>query len=128
MKLNREHFRALIFYDYRKGLTKQQCANQLHSIFGDEAPSLRSVSNWYNEFKNGRNSLEDGFRKGRPKSAVLPETVDAVREMINQDPHVTYRQIEASVGISSTSVHKILHEHLAMGKLNVCTTDLFNIF
>lgn len=31
--------------------------------------------------------------------------------------HVTYREIEASLGISSTSVHSILHEHLVIKKI-----------
>ena len=39
MELNREHFRAIIFYNFRRGLTQQQCIVELNSIFGDEAPS-----------------------------------------------------------------------------------------
>ena len=40
MKINREHFRAIIFYNFRRGLTQQQCTDELNSIFGDEAPSM----------------------------------------------------------------------------------------
>ena len=39
MGLNREHFRAIIFYNFLCGLTLQQCIDELNSIFGDEAPS-----------------------------------------------------------------------------------------
>ena len=38
MELNREHFRAIIFYNFRRGLTPQQCIAELNSIFGDEGP------------------------------------------------------------------------------------------
>ena len=38
MELNREHFCAIIFYNFRRGLTQQQCIDELNSIFGDEAP------------------------------------------------------------------------------------------
>jgi len=33
-----------------------------------------------------------------------------------QDRHVTCREIAASLGISFTSIHSILHEHLAVKK------------
>ena len=46
----------------------------------------------------------------------MSENIDAVRELIMPDRHVTYREIEASLGISSTSIHSILHVHLAVKK------------
>ena len=82
MKLNREHFRAIIFYNFRRGLTQQQCIDELNSIIGDEAPSRASVYRWYGELNQGRSSLQDEFRKGRPKSNVVPETIGAVRQLI----------------------------------------------
>ena len=30
MELKREHFRAIIFYNFRRGLTKQQCIDELN--------------------------------------------------------------------------------------------------
>ena len=38
MELNREHIRAIIFYNFRRGLTQQQCIDELNLIFGDEVP------------------------------------------------------------------------------------------
>ena len=46
MELNREHFRAIIFYNFRRGLTQQQCIDELNSSFGDEARSRTSVYRW----------------------------------------------------------------------------------
>ncbi|VDO30572.1 unnamed protein product [Haemonchus placei] len=93
MGLNREHFRASVFYNFRRGLTQQQCMDELSSTFGDEAPSTASVYRWYSEFTRGRSSLEDEFRGGRPKSVVVPETGDTVHKLILQERHVTYREI-----------------------------------
>ena len=75
------------------------------------------MKNWFNEFNCARRSLKDGDRQGRPKTAVVSENIDAERELIMQDRHVTYREIKASLGISSTSLHSILHEHLAVKKI-----------
>ena len=32
MELNREHFRVIIFYNFRHGLTQQQCIDDINSI------------------------------------------------------------------------------------------------
>ena len=86
-----------------------------NSIFDDEAPSRTSVYWWYGEFNRG-SSLQDEFREDRPKSVVVPETIDAVRQMILQDHHVTYCEIETTLGISGTSIHSILHVHITVKK------------
>ena len=117
MELNREHFRAIIFYNFRHGLTQQQCINELNSIFCDKAPSSTSVYRWYGEFNRGHSSLQDVFRKGHPKSVVVPETIDAVCQLILQDCHVTYHEIETTLSISGTNIHSILHEHLSVKKI-----------
>ena len=85
MELNREHFRVIL---------QQQCIDKINSIFGDEAPLRTSVYRWYGEFNRSRSSLQDEFREGRP--------IDAVRKLI--------LAINATLGISGTSLHSILHE------------------
>ena len=60
-------FVRLFFYNFRRGLTQQQSIDELNSIFGNEAPSRTSVYRWCGEFNRGRSSLQDEFRKGRPK-------------------------------------------------------------
>ena len=76
------------------------------------------MKNWFNEFNCGRRSLKDEVREGCPKKAVVSENIDGVRELIMQNRHVTYREIEASSGISFTSIHSILHEQLAVKKIS----------
>ena len=117
MEFNREYFCAIIFYNFRRGLTQQQCIDQLNSIFNDEAPSRTGVYRWYCEFNWGSSSLQDKFREGRPKSVIVSETIDAVPQLILQDHHVTYREIETTLGIIGTSIHSILHERLTVKKI-----------
>lgn len=117
MELNRENFRAIIFYNFRRQLSQQECLAELVSVFGNEAPHQSTISRWYGEFKRGRISLSDDPRAGAPKTAVTQENVDAVRKLIYEDRHVTYREIEASLGISKTSIQKILQEELCVKKL-----------
>lgn len=91
MELNREHFRAIIFHNFRRGLSQQECMDEFISLYGEEAPSRATVFRWYAEFNRGRTSLKDEFKEGRPKSVVVPENIDAVKHLILQNRHVTYR-------------------------------------
>ena len=117
MELTSGNFRAMIYYDIPRGLSEQECIDQLISTFGDEASSYSTVKRWYNEFNRGRHSLTDEFRKDRPKSVFGSENINAVQKLIIQDRHVAYCEIEATLGISFTNIYKILHEHLAMKKI-----------
>ncbi|CAH1995155.1 unnamed protein product [Acanthoscelides obtectus] len=95
MELNREHFRAIIYYNFQRQLPQQECLTELLSVFGNEAPHQSTISRWYGEFKRGRVGLSVDPRVGAPKTAVTQENVDAVRKLIIEDRHVTYREIEA---------------------------------
>ena len=109
MELTREHF--------RHGLPRKECTVELKYLFGDKAPSCSTVKNYFKELNRGRRSLNDELREGPPKTAVVSKNINAVRKLIMQDRYVTYREIEASLGISSTSINSILHEHLAVKKI-----------
>ena len=43
-----------------------------------------------------------------------------MRKLILQDRHVTYREVVKTLGISGTSIHSILHEHLTVKKICSC--------
>lgn len=62
MKLNSEHFRACIFYNFRRRLSQQQCIDELNSIFGNESPSKADVYRYYAEFNLGHQLLIDGMQ------------------------------------------------------------------
>lgn len=117
MEIPRKGFRWMIYYDFLCGLTQQQCIDRLHLAVGDKAPSNATVYNWFTEFKRGRTNVSDKFREGRPRTAVVPANIDAVKQMIEMDRHATYREIEASLGINVKQIHLILHKHLGVRKL-----------
>ena len=50
MELNRQHFRANFFYNFRRGLIQQQCIDKFNSIFGDETPSRTNVYRLYQKY------------------------------------------------------------------------------
>lgn len=117
MKLSRENFRAMIYYDFKSKLSVEETLQRLVCAFGSEAPCKSSVYAWFRDFKLGRVLLEDEKKPGRPKAVTLPENIEAVRSLIEKDRPVTYREIASELGISMTSINKILHKHLKVRKL-----------
>ena len=93
MELEREHFRAMILYDFKSGLNESQTLERLTQAFGNLAPSRAIVFRWFPEFKTGRTSLEDEERSGRPTSVVTEENFSAVESLTKDDPHRNYKDI-----------------------------------
>ena len=78
MELQHTHFRLMIFYDFKSGLTQQQSHIRLKAAFGDEAPST-TIYDWFADFRRGRRSLEDNPRSERPAAATTDLQVAAVQ-------------------------------------------------
>ena len=78
MELTREHYRAMIFYDFKARLNQNECLQRLRLAFGNECPSRATVFRWFKEFCIGRNSLQDEEHTGRPSSTVITDNVSAI--------------------------------------------------
>lgn len=107
----------MIFYDFKLGLNKIQSCSRLRAAFGDNSPSAATVYRWFKEFQNGRESLVDEDRAGRPVTAVTKENVLAVEQILREDNRATYAQIQATLRIGSAAVRTILHDRLRTRKL-----------
>ncbi|GBP93400.1 hypothetical protein EVAR_70361_1 [Eumeta japonica] len=83
--------------------TRLSCLHKrLWLAFHDEAPSLATVYNWFNEFKRGCINLIDDLRERRPSMATTEGNItdiSTVRLMIETDKRVTYQQIWITLGI-----------------------------
>ncbi|CAH2010623.1 unnamed protein product [Acanthoscelides obtectus] len=79
-------FLAIIYYNFQRQISQQECLAELLSVFGNEAIHQSIISRWYGELKRAWVSLSDHPRVG----------------------------IEASMKISKTSIQKILLEELGV--------------
>ncbi|KAI6649873.1 Histone-lysine N-methyltransferase SETMAR [Oopsacas minuta] len=116
--LNGEHFHAVIFYDFKIGLTHRDCHERLTQAFPSSSPSFPTVTNWYREFSRKRESLGDAPRTGRPQTATTTDHIEMVRSLVVEDRQITYNMIQSTLGISAWAVSKILHEDLGLHKLD----------
>jgi len=118
MILLQQHFRAMIYYDFKAGLNPRDCLQRLTTALGNEAPSKTTVCKWYQEFRCGRTSLEDQDRPGRPPTATTAVQEEAVARLVEEDGHITIDMIANEINISHGSVHEILHERLKMRRIS----------
>ena len=81
------------------------------------APSDHTVFNCFRQFQRSQFSVQDAPRSDCPSTSVTEQTIDAVRRIIEDDPHSTYQQIEAILGISSTAVNSRMHDYLNLRKV-----------
>ena len=81
--------------------------------------SLRRVQQIAKEFKEEeRQSFERKEGSGRPRTSTTDDNIEIVKEMIEEDCHLSSIEIAAVIGIEETSVRRILKVHL--GKKSLC--------
>uniref|UniRef100_A0A1B0G5T2 Uncharacterized protein n=1 Tax=Glossina morsitans morsitans TaxID=37546 RepID=A0A1B0G5T2_GLOMM len=115
--MEKSEFRVLIKHCFLMGKNTVQAKQWLDKCYLDSAPSRQMVEKWFADFKRGRTNTDDAERCGRPNSAVVPEKIKKVHEIVLEDRKVKLREIADTLRISEGSVFTILHEHLAMRKL-----------
>jgi len=67
---------------------------------------------WYKRFKDGRTSVDDDERFGRPSTSTIPENITNVCEAIRADPRQTIRDVCEIGGLSYGTVQRILADNL----------------
>ena len=69
---------------------------------------------WYKAFSEGRESIKDEPRSGRPSTSKTDNNVEIVRALVQSDRRLTVRMIASELNLSHITVHQILTEELAI--------------
>ena len=86
----------------------------LQKVYGNGALKYATVCKWVRHFIDGRESIENDPRVGRPVSILMEKNVATVKTLIEEDARYTMQEIEELSGIHSSSVLKILRERLGL--------------
>ncbi|GFS08391.1 transposase [Elysia marginata] len=78
------------------------------------------------EFNEGKESLSECPRPGRPKSCVNEQTIASIKKDIDEDPHISVRELSDTNGLLYGTVHTTKTEYLCM-KVR-CATELLSMF
>ena len=70
----------------------------LVQVYGREAVSRKYVYERFSRFREGKETIKDEPRSGRPSIISTPEMIEKVRQMLTQDRRLTLRLICAGIG------------------------------
>ena len=102
---SKEQFRFYALTRYKLGINPSDCYKELNIAFSTSSPSKRSIYNynytnynWYGKFKLGEDapSLKDMHKCGRPRSTKTPKLIALVKELIEEDPKLSVRDLASS--------------------------------
>jgi histone-lysine N-methyltransferase SETMAR len=117
--LSNIHKRLLILHCFNTGLDQAQTQQELQHGWGTQAPSSTTIYDWFQKFKTGNFDLEDAPREGRPITKTAPKNVNAVTQMVKENPHISCEEIGNLLGIAKGTASRILTEYLGLSKVNV---------
>jgi histone-lysine N-methyltransferase SETMAR len=109
--------RFYIFTRFKLGKGAKDIHDELCAVHGDSIVSYPTVRRWITAFKNGRQSIEDESHFGRPKEVVNEHSIANVQRILNENPRTTIRILSLELGLSTHSIHNILHHELHMRKV-----------
>ena len=89
----------------------------LVQVYGDSAMKKTAVYKWVKRFSEGRGSVTDEERSGRPATSTTEENVANVRQILRQNRRLTVRSIAEQVNMDRGTIRKILTEVLDMRKV-----------
>ena len=106
MENQKEHYRHILLFYFRKGKNASQARKKLCAVYGDEALKERQCQNWFDKFRSGDFSLKDEKRSGRP----VEVDDDLIKAIIDSDRHSTTREIAEKLRVSHTCIENHLKQ------------------
>lgn len=117
-ELTNRDWRPIILFLFKEGETPTRSAERLKAAFGDCAPARSTVSKWFSRFSEGRSSLDDDERGGRPSSYGNEENEELVWQLIQSDRRLTFDELEEKSGLSRGTLQRIIHDRLELSKVS----------
>jgi transposase len=108
--------RAITHYLTLEESTPKEIFARLSSVFVEGIPSVQTIGRWRNQFLEGKDTLEDAPRSGRPRDMSIREEV---AELVEEDPTRSQIEIAARTGHSPHTVKQILIKELNLRKASI---------
>ena len=100
--------RILIKFCFKLGKTAAETHKMLKEAFGDNSLGQTQAYEWFKHFKNGRISVDDDERSGRPSTIATTVNVEKVQEVILEDRTRRILDVCNIVGLSYGACRRIL--------------------
>jgi len=109
--------RTNIIFLVKVGKSGNEIREMLVQVYGDNAMKETAVCKWVKRFSEGRESVTDEERSGRPATSRTEENSEKLRQIVRENRRLTVRSIAEQVNIDRETVRKILTEDLDMRKV-----------
>jgi len=90
----------------------------LVKVYGDNVMKKTAVYKWVKRFSEGRKSVTEDERSGRPATSRTEENIAKVRQIVRENRRLAVRSIVEQANIDRETVRKILTEDLDMRKVS----------
>ena len=109
--------RTNIKFIVKLGKSGNEIREKLVQVYGDNAMMKTTVYKWVKRFSEGRESVTDEERSGRPATSRTEETIAKIRQTLRENRRLTVRSITEQVNTDRETVTKILTEDLDVRKV-----------
>ena len=110
--------RVAILVQFQLQKTPNQIIEDLQSALGPQAPLKAMVDKCIQRFRSGHYEFEDDAREGRLPSVIVPDTIHAMKDLIDQDCRFTIRKIQQTLQISNGTLLTIFNDCLGLRKVS----------
>ncbi|EZA46710.1 Histone-lysine N-methyltransferase SETMAR [Ooceraea biroi] len=115
MENQKEHFRHILFYYFRKGKNAVQAHKKLRDVYGEDALKLRQCQNWFTKFRSRDFNVKDAPRSGRP----IEIDDDKIKALIDSNRRLTTRESAENLNVLKSSVEIHLKRLGYISKLDI---------
>ncbi|GFX08716.1 histone-lysine N-methyltransferase SETMAR [Trichonephila clavipes] len=85
MESDKQHFRHILLFYYRKGKNAVQARKKLTEVYLEGVLTVRKCQNWFVKFRSGNFDVEDAPRSGRPVEADK----DGIKALVDANQQIT---------------------------------------
>ncbi|EGI66941.1 FLJ37770-like protein [Acromyrmex echinatior] len=109
--------RAVIKFNAKLGKSASETFRSMQQVYGSQCRT--AIFEWHKRFLEGRETLEDDKKSGRPILVRTPEMIEKVCDFVAKDRNASLKMMEEALNINRETIRTILHEDL--GKTKICT-------
>jgi len=99
----KEEQRSVIRFLWAEGVPGAQIHLRMCDQYGDKVLSRRIVYEWIEMLENGRKSVKDAERSGRPATATTTRNEERALELIRENRRITVEEVAGRLNVSDGS-------------------------
>ncbi|KAG5338744.1 SETMR methyltransferase, partial [Acromyrmex charruanus] len=99
--------RAVIKFNAKLGKSASETFRSMQQVYGSQCLGRTAVFEWHKRFLEGRETLEEDKKSGRPILVRTPEMIEKVRDFVANDRNASLKMMEEALNISRETISRI---------------------